>query len=252
MRYDGREHHPEYADYPVWGTSGAEMLFACCCDTANNCLCCQCFNRSYNTKPCCLVTYSWNAGYYHFTLEAAGGAFCKSGDEVGNSPCWCQNKGIAGLGTVFFRKVANFPSIMTEHKYTQPRMCVGCLFRSDTSVWSLPVYNHCCFRWDAFITCDLINWNKQELNIVQNPTDQMTQVSSCQILSLENNYYCKCTNCFMAGFDRSGLLELCISFNQYERTGLLISNGESVYVKSNNVSAGITDCFNFQIWGYEG
>ena len=137
---------------------------------------------------------------------------------------------------------------MTDYKYTQPRMCVGCLFRSDNALWSLPIYNHCCFRWDTFITCDLINWNSQELQITCNPTDQMTSTSFCQILSLENNYYCKCTDCFMAGFDRSGLMELCMSFNQYERTGLVISNTDSIYVKSHNT----TDCFNFQVWGYEG
>jgi len=257
MRYDGRDQHPQYKDYPVWGSEGAEMFFSKCCNTTNNCCCCQCYEKYYNTKPCCQMKWCWqtwcqSTGSIFQTLEASGGMFCSAGDDVGGAPCWCCCRGFSGLGTVFFRKVANFPSIMTDYKYTQPRMCVGCLFRSDTSVWSLPVYNHCCFRWDAFITCDLINWNKQELNIVQTPTDQMTQVSSCQILSLENNYYCKCTDCFMAGFDRTGLLELCMSFNQYERTGLLINNGDSVYVKSNNVSAGITDCFNFQIWGYEG
>mgnify|MGYP001300257105 CR=1 FL=1 len=256
MRYDGGEHHQQYQAYPVWGDDSTEMCSgSTCCDTANNCLCCLCWNTMYRSRPC----YAQAAAFCHqstevsghpvyHTLKAQGGRFCASGADVGGATCYCCCRNFSGLGTVFFRKVANFPSIMSDHKYTQPRMCVGCLFRSDTAVWSLPVYNHCCFRWDAFITCDLINWNKQELEIVCKPDDQMGSTNYCQILSLENNYYCKCTDCFMAGFDRSGLMELCMSFNQYERTGLLINNTESIYVKSHNA----TDCFNFQIWGYEG
>ena len=263
MRYDGGDHHPQYKDYPVWGNSGGPMCAnTTCCDTTNNCLCCKTWTTHYQSRPCymqsngaCQQNYEISGHPIYHTLKPQGGKFCASGDTThepsgytAGGPCYCCCRSFAGLGTVFFRKVANFPSIMTEHKYTQPRMCVGCLFRSDTAVWSLPVYNHCCFRWDAFITCDLVNWNKQELNIVCTPEDQMTGTSYCQILSLENNYYCKCTDCFMAGFDRSGLMELCLSFNQYERTGLMINNTESVYVKSHNT----TDCFNFQIWGYEG
>ena len=256
MRYDGRDHHPQYADYPVWGEEQQEMCSGhTYCDTANNCLCCMCWQTHYRSKPCygqsnawCFQNFETSGHPMYQTLKPQGGKFCPSGDAVGGKPCYNCCRNFSGLGTVFFRKVANFPSIMTDHKYTQPRMCVGCLFRSDTAVWSLPVYNHCCFRWDAFITCDLINWNKQELEIICNPGDQMTSTNYCQILSLENNYYCKCTDCFMAGFDRSGLMELCMSFNQYERTGLLLNNAETVYVKSHNA----TDCFNFQIWGYEG
>ena len=243
MCYDGGTKHPEYAAYccfsDEWCTGNTRMI--------GSCLCCLCETPCYRSRPCrgemwqvCQDEFD-----YLFTLDPQGGCY----RNVEN--CWSGNgycRGPSGLGTVFFRKVANFPSIMTEHKYTQPRMCVGCLFRSDTAVWSLPVYNHCCFRWDAFITCDLINWNKQELEIICNPGDQMTSTNYCQILSLENNYYCKCTDCFMAGFDRSGLMELCMSFNQYERTGLVISNADSIYVKSHNT----TDCFNFQVWGYEG
>ena len=243
MCYDGGLKHPEYAAYCCWAnewcTGRTEQI--------GGCLCCICEIPNYRSQPCngdqyAVCQHDWD---YSFTLEPQGGCYR---NETGtyNSDGYCR--GPAGLGTMFFRKVANFPSIMTDYKYTQPRMCVGCLFRSDNQLWSLPVYNHCCFRWDTFITCDLINWNKQELEIVCKPGDQMNSPNFCQILSLENNYYCKCTDCFMSGFDRSGLLELCLTFNQYERTGIVISNNESVYVKSHNT----TDCFNFQIWGYEG
>jgi len=246
MCYDGGTKHSEYAAYCHWGNDWCSG--DTCCDTANGCCCCICWQPNYNTCPCdgYQFTECQHSLCYTMTLNPQGGRYCYTG--LSGAGCFNECRGPSGIGTVFFRKVANFPSIMTDYKYTQPRMCVGCLFRSDNALWSLPVYNHCCFRWDTFITCDLINWNAQELSITCNPGDQMNSTSYCQILSLENNYYCKCTDCFMAGFDRSGLMELCMSFNQYERTGLVISNADSIYVKSHNT----TDCFNFQVWGYEG
>ena len=243
MCYDGGTKHPEYAAYCCWGDcwcTGRTSLIGSCC-------CCLCEKPYYNTRPD--SQYQWticmDEPCYRMTLNPQGGNYCNQLDYYGDSE---RCRTAAGIGTVFFRKVANFPSIMTDYKYTQPRMCVGCLFRSDNQLWTLPVYNHCCFRWDTFVTCNLVDWNKQALEITCTATDQMTGTNFCQILSLENNYYCKCTDCFMAGFDKGGLTELCLSFNQYERTGMLISNNESVYVKSHNT----TGCFNFQIWGYEG
>ena len=163
----------------------------------------------------------------------------------------CYSRNFAGMGTVFYRKVANFPSIMTDYKYTQPHMCVGCLFRSDNKLWSLPVYNHCEYRWDTFLTCDLQNWNKQEFVTCNIPTDQMTAVCDCCVLNLSENYLCRCTDCFMSGFEREGLVELCLSFNQYERTGVVLSEGDRIYVKNNDeMTTG--KCISFQVWGYEG
>tara|TARA_B100001250_G_scaffold400879_1_gene411992 strand:- start:2313 stop:2480 length:168 start_codon:yes stop_codon:yes gene_type:complete len=55
----------------------------------------------------------------------------------------------------------------------------------------------------------------------------------------------------MSGFEREGLVELCLSFNQYERTGVVLSEGDRIYVKNNDdLTTG--KCISFQVWGYEG
>ena len=248
MCYDGGTKFPEYKDYSCWGNTWCIGKTIQC----GGCLCCICQCMAYNTQICTMycvfkqVTPCWGLKFC-----TCHDCFFTAGDQVEVTNCSQQYRNFAGLGTVFFRKVGNFPSIMTDYKYTQPMMCVGCLFRSDTKLWSLPVYNHCEYRWDTFLSCDLKEWNQQEFVKCNIPADQMAAVCDCCVLNLTENYLCRCTDCFMSGFQREGLVELCLSFNQYERTGIVLSENDRIYVK-NNDDAATGKCINFQVWGYEG
>ena len=51
----------------------------------------------------------------------------------------------------------------------------------------------------------------------------------------------------MANMDCSGLIDYCISANQYERNGIVLSNGDRVMINNNS-----DEKLNAQIWGYEG
>lgn len=250
MCYDGGTKFPEYKDYPCWGyvfCTGNTV-------TCGSCTCCICEILNYETFPCQMRDCTFTGVTPCFGIRYKVEDDCFHTDNGGAT--WSQEtdlyqRGVAGLGTVFFRKVGNFPSVMTDYKYTQPMMCVGCLFRSDNKLWSLPVYNHCEYRWDTFLTCDLKQWNKQEFVKCNIPADQMTTVCDCCVLNLTENYLCRCTDCFMSGFQREGLVELCLSFNQYERTGIVLSEGDRIYVKNNDDNT-TGKCINFQVWGYEG
>ena len=47
--------------------------------------------------------------------------------------------------------------------------------------------------------------------------------------------------------DCSGLIDLRVKTNQYERTGLVLSNGDRIMVNNDG-----TPKINVQVWGYEG
>ena len=249
MCYDGGTKFPEYKEYACWGQMFCTGNTVQC---GGSCLCCICEQYAYNTWPCAMAcTFMAATPCFGLRWNPSDDCFWtdNGGTEYSGSSCFQRH--FIGLGTVFFRKVGNFPSIMTDYKYTQPMMCVGCLFRSDNKLWSLPVYNHCEYRWDTFLTCDLKNWNQQEFVKCNMPADQMTGVCDCCVLNLTENYLCRCTDCFMSGFEREGLIELCLSFNQYERTGIVLSENDRIYVKNNDdMTTG--KCISFQVWGYEG
>ena len=173
MCYDGGTKFPEYKEYACWGQQWCTGHTVQC----PSCVCCicQCLGyRTYQGQMACafLAATPCFGQRWHPTDDC----FYTDNGNLEYTTSGCYSRNFAGMGTVFYRKVANFPSIMTDYKYTQPMMCVGCLFRSDNKLWSLPVYNHCEYRWDTFLTCDLQNWNKQEFVTCNIPTDQMTAV----------------------------------------------------------------------------
>jgi len=248
MCFDGGTKFPEYKEYACWGQQWCTGHTVAC----PSCTCCICQCVAYGTWPCIMqCTLMGVTPCFGLRWHPTDDCFYTDNGNLEATTSACYSRHFAGLGTVFFRKVGNFPSIMTDYKYTQPMMCVGCLFRSDNKLWSLPVYNHCEYRWDTFLTCDLKQWNKQEFTTCNTPADQMTAVCDCCVLNLTENYLCRCTDCFMSGFEREGLVELCLSFNQYERTGVVLSEGDRIYVKNNDdLTTG--KCISFQVWGYEG
>lgn len=139
-----------------------------------------------------------------------------------------------------FCKVADFPTIMTCSYYTNPLMCVSCIFRSGTSTWSMSIYNCNTTAWDTFVTSNLIDWESAttNLNYLENETSIVKNAIDC--------VYREC-NCFMSNMDTSGILDYEVSANNYERTGVVISNGDRVMVNNNS-----NKCLSVQVWGYEG
>jgi hypothetical protein len=171
-----------------------------------------------------------------------GGLACDNNVSTNSSPGSGLTCGTVGLTSVVLQKHAPFPAAMTARKYTTPRMCVSCLFRADYSLWSLSLYNCSTCSWDAFLSPNLIDWTGQNFSTGNLETDcRITCFSSDQ-----GKMFTVC-DCFMANVDCSGVLDYCYEFNNYERTGVVLSFGDRLYVKNHS-----TTPFSFQVWGYEG
>jgi len=142
-------------------------------------------------------------------------------------------------------KVADFPTDMTSVQYANVNdcvMCTTCLFRADFCTWTMSLWNYCCQRWDGFQTSDLVNWSK-----ISDPYNQ--KMSNVLTTFVSSDYACivdDC-NCYFANIDCSGIIDYKLSVNQYERTGIVLSNNDRLMV---NNDADV--CLNFQVWGYEG
>ena len=142
-------------------------------------------------------------------------------------------------------KVANFPTDMACTHYADGAtkiMCTSCLFRSDFCTWNISLYNHECNRWDGFQTSDLINWTK-----VSDPYS--TKVSNVLTTFVSSDYACivdDC-NCYFANIDCTGIIDYKLNVNQYERTGIVLSDGDRIMVQND-----ADVCLSFQVWGYEG
>jgi hypothetical protein len=48
----------------------------------------------------------------------------------------------------------------------------------------------------------------------------------------------------------AGIIDQCVPINQYERTGVVLSAGDKIFIK--NYGASGAGKVSFQVWGYEG
>ena len=142
-------------------------------------------------------------------------------------------------------KVADFPTEMAETAYSDGKtqiMCTSCLFRADFCTWTMSVYNYTCSRWDGFQSNDLISWKRvtdcYSLTVSNVLTTFVTSDNACIVDDC---------NCYFANIDCTGIIDYKLSVNQYERTGIVLSNNDRIMV---NNDADV--CLNFQVWGYEG
>lgn len=104
------------------------------------------------------------------------------------------------------------------------------------------VYNHNTKKWDGFTTTDLWKWSLSTDPLVQKINNTLNR-------SVSDDYRCviESCNCFFANMDCSGLLDYSVSANQYERTGVVLSNGDRVMVNNDgDIKTAV------QIWGFEG
>ena len=152
--------------------------------------------------------------------------------------------GATGVGPKL-TKVADFPTEMAEVAYGDGKtqvMCTSCLFRADFCTWTMSVYNYTCSRWDGFQSSDLITWKRvtdcYSLKVSNVLTTFVTPDNACVVDDC---------NCYFANIDCTGIIDYKLSVNQYERTGIVLSNDDRIMV---NNDADV--CLNFQVWGYDG
>ena len=159
---------------------------------------------------------------------------------ISNSECGTTHK-------LEYCKIADWPACWAQNKYKNKSFCVSCLFRNQRCNWIMDVYNHTTAKWDSYSTANLHEWS-----LVQDSegTDPFKlKISNTLEIQSTTNFACIVTtcNCFMANMDCSGLIDYCISANQYERNGIVLSNGDRVMINNNS-----DEKLNAQIWGYEG
>ena len=144
-------------------------------------------------------------------------------------------------------KIADWPACWANSSYKTQSFCVSCLFRSERCIWLMDIYNHKSFKWDSYSSNNLKEWSL--VNDSTGTTPFNLKVNNT--LSIKGTADCACIvttcNCFMSNIDCSGLIDWCFSANQYERNGIVLSNGDRVMINNNS-----DEKVNAQIWGYEG
>lgn len=136
-----------------------------------------------------------------------------------------------------FTKVSPVPTVFSCIGATN--FCPSRLFHVETSRWILGVYNG---GWQNYTTCDLINWCRLCDTVCYRqftPNSNVFFTNGCGICKNCNLYF-SCVNC-------AGTLEYCTSSNQLVKTGVVLSNGDRLYM--NNWGPSPT---SVNIWGYEG
>ena len=144
-----------------------------------------------------------------------------------------------------FTRVASWPTAMDcDAKYVNARgtMCMTCLYRSDLCNWTIAAYNFPLAQWDGFESSDLQNWSAISSPYSKKVNDTLTT-------SVTSDFACvvDACNCFFGSMDCSGIIDYKLSVGQYERTGIVLSDGDRIMVNNNGDVK-----LSFQVWGYEG
>jgi len=200
-------------------------------------------SRSSEADNCGIFEYDWQAFHCYSGREICSSANCEMLNIVYNC-CEVMRHFCKWTCSCRIEKIADFPAAMTALKYTSPKMCVGCLYRMGTQLepfWSMSIYNHDTTSWDRFTTDDLLTWNNVGNTFSWNVSSEcsLTVSASC-IVSLCNSFSNVVPKC--------GYLDFDVSANNYERTGVVLSDGDSIYVNNCTANSAMT----VQVWGYEG
>ena len=145
-------------------------------------------------------------------------------------------------------RIATWPTRWANSDYfAAGSFCVSCLFRSEKCRWILDLYNHNTKKWDSYNTSNLYTWSL--VNDSSSTTPFKVKVDDKLTVNVTTDCRCIITscNCFMSNIDCSGLIDYQFSANQYERNGIVLSNGDRVMLNNNS-----DEKVNAQIWGYEG
>ena len=185
-----------------------------------------------------------------------GGATCIIGSTY--STCCYQCKTMADwIAAGFIKCVSGTPSawstkVSAYESVTQPQLVAECCF----AIWwqchdwnTIPSeggWNGCMIQYRS---PDLINWEKVETQTIEK-TSSGSGDNECIVLLTntgsdllkKTNHYFNSNNCV----SNSGTLEYKASANRLERTGVVLSNSDKVYV-TNTSSTPVA----VQIWGYD-
>lgn len=194
---------------------------------------------SYNPTADCVYFMAddcLHAGIYSINKENLFCFLCKN-LAAGCYPTCC---GYICDMSCYFTKVSNIPSAFANSNLC----CIKNLYKTSENLWGIAIKNCTGTCFETFVSSDLINWTNSTCSYSQALTDDNSKFIS-------NSSACDCLfttcNCFFGNVSCSGLTDYKVSANNYERTGVVISDGESVVVNNNS-------CYtmNAQVWGYEG
>lgn len=200
-------------------------------------------SRAQQSDNCGIFEYDWHEFHCYSGREICDGANCKM-LNICYGCCEVMSNFCKWICSCRITKVADFPSIMLCDKYTIPQMCVGCLYRMGTQLepfWSMSIYNHDTTSWDRFTTDDLLNWT----NI--GSTFCWSVSTTCGLTANDSCIVSVC-NAFASAVPKCNYMDFDVSANNYERTGVVLSDGDSLYVNNCTSSAALA----VQVWGYEG
>ena len=171
------------------------------------------------------------------------GAICETYQFTPGSADWQTALGHdGGGGACSLCRTAVWPAAWTCEYYTRGGFCVSCLYRAGKCLWTMGVYNHHTKKWDGYTSPDLHQWASAGDPLVQKVNDTLTR-------SVTDDYRCvvEVCNCFFANMDCTGLIDYKVTANQYERNGIVLSNGDRVMVNNNSDHK-----TTVQVWGFEG
>lgn len=160
------------------------------------------------------------------------------------------------LGGTYLTKVADNPSVFSGRNEfdipTNPYL-VG---RSCWAIWwpcfccnqDVGLWNGC---WERYTSGDLMNWTKTDSDgvIATRGTSGTYPLSACIIsTTTDGSTITSATNHYFnsACLDGSGTLEYKADINRLERTGIVIGNGDTLYVNNGSSSK-----VSVQVWGYD-
>ena len=209
------------------------------------CGCTYIMIRSFEPTHCGIFTFDAHDSRIY------QGPFC--GCSTAAHMCCGQLDGISGYAgriwypcdTERFTKVADWPTAMSnKKKYVNARgtMCMTCLYRTDLCNWTIQVYNFPDAKWEGFESSDLVNWTAITSPYTKKVSDTLTTAVTSDFACIIDS-----CNCFFGNIDCSGIIDYKLSIGQYERTGIVLSDGDRIMV---NNDADIQT--SFQVWGYEG
>lgn len=142
--------------------------------------------------------------------------------------------------TCYFTKVSDIPEVFNNSNLC----CIKNLYKTAEDSWGIAVKNKAGTCFETFNSSDLINWTNSTVSYSQPLDSDRTKVL---YNSSAGNCLELCCNCFYGNVGCSGITDYKVIANNYERTGVVISDGESIVVNNNS-------CYtmNSQVWGYEG
>jgi hypothetical protein len=145
----------------------------------------------------------------------------------------CASIGTSAFST-FFSKVADLPSPLSECNHAN--FCPTPIFRTGKSSWRFSVND--AGTWKEYCSNNMVNWYSR--------TSFHQQISGGSF-STTGTTILRCCDCFFNVINGATYLDYKVSTNNYERTGVVVSNNDRIYVQN---PSGYELAVN--VWGYEG